>query len=520
VEHTSEDLTRMPSPTAGTGPPGLAVAMIALMIAMALATLDNLIVGTAMPTIVGELGGLQRLSWVITSYTLATAASTPVWGKLGDMYGRRGVFLSAIALFLLGSGLSGLSQSMAQLIGFRAIQGLGGGGLVVNAFAIMGELVPPRNRARYQGMMSAVMGVTMIGAPLVGGFVTDHYGWRWCFLVNLPIGAVGLALAAVGMRLPTRRAQGRVDYAGAALLTVVISALVLISAWGGTEYAWGSGVILGIAALSALAAWGFVVVERRAAEPVLPLGIFRSADFSLATVVSAVVGFVLFTTMTFLSLFQQAVQGASATNSGLLLLPVLLSMVVVNVIVGQSIGRGVSLRTILVVGSALMTASLFLLASMGTGTTRFTAACYMLPLGAGMGCLIQGTLLVSLESVGLRDFGVASSTATLARTVGGSLGVAAMGAVFAHQTQQALLARGESGGVVPVGKPTQIDAASLARLPGQARQAYEYAVAHGTSAVLLLTAGLSVLGLLASWFVRRPSAPPVRPDVPVPAEHA
>ncbi|RGC65126.1 Multidrug resistance protein 3 [Micromonospora sp. MW-13] len=507
--------TTAPPPVAATpAGGGIAAAIIALILAMMLATLDNMIIGTAIPTIVGELGGLDDLSWVITSYTLATAASTPIWGKLGDMYGRKGVFLASIVIFLVGSALSGLAQDLGQLIGFRALQGLGGGGLMVSAFAIMGELIPPRDRAKYQGVMSAAMGATMIGGPLVGGLITDHFGWRWCFLINLPIGLVGLVLVATGMRLPVRRAQGRVDYLGATLLAFIISVVVLVSAWGGTRYDWGSAMIVGLGLAAVLAVAGFLLVERQAREPVLPLTIFRVANFSLATVIGLLVGFVLFSTMTFLTLYQQAVQGASATNSGLLLLPVLLSMVVVNVIVGQWITKGLRLRTVLLVGSALMTASLFLMATMGTGTSRLVAALYMVVLGAGMGCLIQGTLLLSLDSVGMRDLGVASSTATLSRTVGGTIGVAASGALFAHQVQQSLAAKGPEVASAVGGEAGQLTAVGMARLPEAVRVAYEHAVADGAQLVFVAAAVLSVAALLGSWFVRQRALVPTPSDVP------
>src|SRR6478609_6728715 len=253
-------------------PRSVRVVLLALMITMMLAMLDNMIVGTAMPTIVGELGGLQHLSWVVTAYTLATAASTPIWGKLGDMYGRKGAFMTSIVIFLIGSALSGMAQDMGQLIGFRAIQGLGAGGLMVGVMAIIGDLIPPRERGKYQGMMAGVMALAMIGGPLVGGTITDHWGWRWSFYINLPLGAVALAMVTTVLHLPKkRRAAGtRIDFLGAALLTVGITAIVLVTTWGGTEYAWGSATIVGltVGGLAALAA--FLFTETRASDPIMP----------------------------------------------------------------------------------------------------------------------------------------------------------------------------------------------------------------------------------------------------------
>ena len=227
-----------PDAPQGKKPSSVRMVVFALMIAMLLAMLDNMIVGTAMPTIVGELGGLEHLSWVVSAYTLATAASTPIWGKLGDMYGRKGVFLTSIVLFLVGSALSGMAQDMGQLIGFRAVQGLGAGGLMVGVMAILGDLVPPRERGKYQGMMAGVMAVAMIGGPLVGGTLTDHLGWRWSFYINLPLGAIALAMITAVLHLPKKRSKARIDYVGSALLTLGITALVLITTWGGTEYDW------------------------------------------------------------------------------------------------------------------------------------------------------------------------------------------------------------------------------------------------------------------------------------------
>ncbi|MFF5422205.1 MFS transporter, partial [Streptomyces misionensis] len=313
-------------------PRSVRVVLLALMIAMLLAMLDNMIIGTAMPTIVGELGGLEHLSWVVTAYTLATAASTPIWGKLGDLYGRKGIFLTSIVIFLIGSVLSGMAQDMGQLIGFRAVQGLGAGGLMVGVMAIIGDLVPPRERGKYQGMMAGVMAIAMIGGPLVGGTITDHLGWRWSFYINLPLGAVALAMVTAVLHLPKkpRNKDTRIDFAGAALLTVGITAIVLVTTWGGSEYAWGSATIVGltVGGLAALAA--FLYVETRASDPIMPLHIFRSRNFTLMSLIGFITGFVMFGAVLYLPIFQQSVQGASATNSGLLLLPMLLSMMVVS----------------------------------------------------------------------------------------------------------------------------------------------------------------------------------------------
>jgi EmrB/QacA subfamily drug resistance transporter len=471
------------------------------MIALLLAMLDNMIIGTAMPTIVGELGGLEHLSWVVTAYTLATAASTPVWGKLSDLYGRKGTFLTSIVIFLIGSALSGMSQSMGQLIGFRAVQGLGAGGLMVGVFAIIGELIPPRERGKYQGLMAGVMSLAMIGGPLAGGTITDHLGWRWSFYINLPLGAIALAFVTAVLHLPRKRAQGRIDYPGAVLLTVAITAMVLVTTWGGTEYAWGSGPIAGLSVLSAAAVAAFLLVERRAADPVLPLGIFRNANFSWITLIGFLVGLVMFGSMTFLPLFQQSVQGASATNSGLLLLPMLLAMMVVSLIAGRITTQSGRYKVFPIIGAALLVAGMFLLAQMDTGTSRLTSGVYMALLGAGLGFLMQTTMLIAQNSVELKDMGVASSTATLFRTIGGSFGVSVFGALFTQRVREAMAGPGSSttGAAEP---PTQLDAASLAGLPDAVREAYRHAVASGTHTVFLVGAAISVIGFAAAWFIK------------------
>lgn len=483
-------------------PRSVRVVMMALMVTILLAMLDNMIVSPAMPTIVGDLGGMEHLSWVVTAYMLATAASTPIWGKLGDMYGRKGVFLASIVIFLLGSVLSGMAQDMGQLIGFRAVQGLGAGGLMVGVMAIIGELVTPRERGKYMGMMTGVMAVAMIGGPLVGGTITDHLGWRWAFYINLPLGAVALAMVTAVLHLPKKKAQGRIDYLGAALLTVGISALVLVTTWGGTEYAWTSTVIMELIAIGVVALIGFVIVQKKAAEPILPLHIFRSLNFTLMSVIGFLTGFVMFGAMLFLPLYQQAVQGASATNSGLLLLPMLLSMMVVSFFSGRFTTSTGKYKIFPIAGTVLMVIGLFLLSTMDTDTSRFMSGVYMAVLGAGMGCLMQITMLVAQNSVEMKDMGVASSSATLFRTLGSSFGVAIMGALFNSRVEDTMASRaGELGGKVTE-QSAQLDADSLAKLPEAVRDAYQHAVSAGTHSAFLLGAVIGAAALIAAFFVK------------------
>ncbi|CAM5643535.1 MFS transporter [Streptomyces spiroverticillatus] len=500
---TTAPQAAIPKPEqAGKQQRSVRVVLLALMIAMLLAMLDNMIIGTAMPTIVGELGGLEHLSWVVTAYTLTTAASTPIWGKLGDLYGRKGIFLTSIVVFVLGSVLSGMAQDMGQLIGFRAVQGLGAGGLMVGVMAIIGDLIPPRERGKYQGMMAGVMALAMIGGPLVGGAITDHLGWRWSFYINVPLGALALVMITTVLHLPKkeRTGKGSIDYLGAGLLTVGITAIVLVTTWGGTEYAWGSGQILGLIALGLLAIASFLYVETKAAEPIIPLHIFRNRNFTLMSVIGFIVGFVMFGAVLYLPLFQQSVQGASATNSGLLLLPMLLSMMVVSLVVGRVTTNTGKYKLFPIAGGALITVGLFLLAQMDTDTSRLTSGIYMAVLGAGMGFLMQITMLVAQNSVEPKDMGVASSSTTLFRTLGSSFGVSVMGALFTARVTDSMVAQGGSTG--GMSKGAALDAASLEKLPAALREMYQFAVSSGTHGAFLLGAGIAVIALVAAFFVK------------------
>ncbi|MDQ1068604.1 MDR family MFS transporter [Streptomyces canus] len=478
------------------------VVLLALMITMMLAMLDNMIVGTAMPTIVGELGGLEHLSWVVTAYTLATAAATPLWGKLGDMYGRKGVFMTSIVLFLIGSALSGMAQDMGQLIGFRAVQGLGAGGLMVGVMAIIGDLIPPRERGKYQGMMAGVMALAMIGGPLVGGTITDNWGWRWSFYINLPLGVVSLGLISAVLHLPKKRAQARIDYLGAALLTVGITSIVLVTTWGGTEYAWTSARIMELIGIGVAALVGFVFWQTKAAEPVVPLHIFRSRNFTLMSIIGFITGFVMFGATLFLPLYQQAVQGASATNSGLLLLPMLGAMLVTSMVAGRITTDSGRYYVFPVVGSVLMVIGLYLLSTMDTGTSRFTSGVFMAVVGLGMGCLMQITMLVAQNSVDMKDMGVASSSTTLFRTLGSSFGVAIMGALFNHRVQDVMAERGGEQGAKVTEQSATVSAKGLEKLPDTVREAYQFAVSAGTHSAFLLGAIVAVVSLVAAMFVK------------------
>jgi EmrB/QacA subfamily drug resistance transporter len=474
-----------------------------LLLAVALAMLDNLIVGTAMPRIVGELGGLAHLSWVVTAYILGTTVSTPIWGKIGDLYGRKNIFLTSIVIFLLGSALSGAAQSMGQLIGFRALQGLGAGGLLVGAMAIIGDLVPPRERGRYQGMMAAVMAVTTVAGPLAGGFITDHLSWRWAFYVNVPLGAVALVWLIARLHLPRYRTEHRIDWLGAGLLAVGITALVLITTWGGSTYAWLSWPIIGLVMLAVASLVAFAVVERRVAEPVLSLNLFRNRNFALVSGIGFLLGFGMFGAVNFLPIYQQTVQGASATNSGLLLLPMMAAMLVVSIVAGQVITRTGRYKLFPILGGVGMVLGMILLSFVDVNTTKTELALYMVVFGLGMGCLMQTTMLIAQNSVEQKDLGVASSTATLFRSIGGSFGVALFGTIFArHFTSDLTATLGPQAAEQFAHGGGQIDPRVVAVLPESIRFAVLDGIASSLATVFVWAIPFAALVAILAVFIR------------------
>jgi EmrB/QacA subfamily drug resistance transporter len=491
----------------------------ALMLGMLLAALDQTIVSTALPTIVGDLGGVNHLSWVVTSYLLASTISTPLYGKLGDMYGRKWWFQFSIVVFLIGSALSGASQSMTELVLFRALQGLGAGGLMVGAQAIIGDLVPPRERGRYMGLMGSVFAFASVVGPLLGGFFVDTLSWRWVFYVNLPVGVVALMVTASRLKLPYReRSLHRVDYLGAALLAGGATALILLTTWGGNEYAWNSGTIIGLGVGGVLMLIAFVFQERRAAEPVIPLRLFKSGPFSVVSGVAFLVGLAMFGALTFLPLFLQIVDGASPTSSGLLLLPLMAGLLSASILSGRLITRIGRYKIFPVAGAAIMTVGMLLLAQLHVDTSRLTSSLYMVVIGVGLGTMMPVLVLVAQNSAPPRDIGAATSTATFFRSIGGSVGVAVFGAIFAAQlTDQIakLLPRGRLAGFDShslVGSPGAIKS-----LPAAVHQPLLQAFANSLHTVFLWGVVLSALGFVLTLALkevplRTGHAAPVQPE--------
>jgi EmrB/QacA subfamily drug resistance transporter len=479
----------------------LATVFVALMLGMFLAALDQTIVSTALPTIVGDLGGLNHLSWVVTSYLLATTVSTPLYGKLGDMIGRKPVFLAAILIFLAGSLLAGLSQSMGELIGFRALQGLGAGGLMVGAQAIIADIVPPRERGRYMGLIGSVFAVASVAGPLLGGFFVDQLSWRWVFYVNMPVGAIAVAIVIFKLHLPAQTLRHKIDYLGAALLTGSVGALTLFTTWGGNQYAWGSPTIVGLAVAGAVLLAAFVWQERRAPEPIVPLKLFRSSVFRVASGMGFLVGFAMFGAIIFLPLFLQIVYGVSATSSGLRMLPLMAGLLAASIASGRAISRFGRYRVFPIAGTAILVAGMALLSQLGVDTAPWLASVYMLVVGVGIGLVMQVLVLVVQNDVGREDIGVATSTATFFRSVGGSFGVAIFGAIFASRLAGELSHLPRSV-VAHLGGGVHLSPAQAAQLSPAVHTDFLYAFAHSLHGVFLWGTALAIVPFVLSWFLR------------------
>lgn len=494
------EATQNPAPPAALSHRQILIAFSGLVLAMLLAALDSTIVSTALPTIVSELGGLEHLAWVVTGYLLAQTIVTPVYGKLGDLYGRKIVMQSAIVLFLVGSVLCGLSQNMTQLILFRAIQGLGGGGLVVTTQAVVGDIVPPRDRGRYQGIFGAVFGLSSIAGPLLGGYFTTHLSWRWIFYINLPVGIA--AMVVLGATLPSlsRRVARSIDYAGAALLAVVLSSITLLADLGGTAYPWSSPICIGLIAISLLSLGLFAVVERKATEPVLPLRLFQRQTFVVTSVVGLIVGFALFGSVTYFPLYLQIVKGVSPTGSGIQMVPMMGGMLVTSILSGQLISRTGRYKIFPVLGTAVMTVGLFLLSRLTPDTTNATASLLMLVLGIGLGMVMQVLVIAVQNDIDYKDLGVATSGATLFRLIGGSLGTAILGAIFAARLSANLL-RLLPAGTAATGGARNMSVQALLQLPSSTRAAYAQAFTASLDTVFLVATVVCAIGFVITWLL-------------------
>jgi EmrB/QacA subfamily drug resistance transporter len=470
----------------------------ALMLVMLLASLDQTIVSTALPTIVGEFGELAHLSWIVTAYLLTTTIVTPLYGKLGDLFGRKIVLQSAILLFLIGSVLCGLSQSMGQLIAFRALQGLGGGGLMVTIIAAVGDLFSPRERGRYQGIFGGVFGVATVLGPLIGGFFVEHLNWRWIFYVNLPLGFISLAIIGWAFTAPAPRGRPVIDVAGALLLAAMLTALILLTSFGGHEVDWRSPEAIALAGVTVAALAGFIAVERRVSEPLLPLHLFGNRVFVIACAVGFVVGLALFGSVTFMPLYLQVVKGVSPTDAGLTLTPMMGGVLVTSITSGRVISRIGRYRLFPIVGTAVMTIALGLLATLSVNSTIRVTVVYMIVLGLGVGMVMQVLVLAVQNAVDYRNLGVATSGATLFRSIGGSIGTSLFGAIFAAGLAANLAAALPAGAPLPTA--TAPDA--IRALPTAMRTLYLDAFTAALHPVLVYGAASAVLAFALTWFLK------------------
>jgi EmrB/QacA subfamily drug resistance transporter len=490
-------------PAATRTPHSPLVTFGAIMLATLLAALDQTIVATALPKIVSDLNGFEHLSWVVTAYLVSSTVTVPMYGKLSDLYGRRTLFLVAISVFLAGSALCGAAQSMGQLIAFRALQGIGAGGLIPLSQAAIADLFPPRERGRYQGYISGMWAIAAVAGPLLGGTLADHASWRWIFYINLPLGLLALVVVMRTMSSQTHIREHRIDYLGAALLSGAITAILLATVWGGVTYPWGSWEVVGTAVAGAALAIAFGFVERHAPEPLLPLDLFRNRVVSVSCAAGLVIGALLFAVTIYAPVFMQDVLGSTATNSGALLIPLSAGWVVASIIVGQLVAHTGRYRMFPIIGSTLVLAGVVLLTTIGTGSALATVSAYLVLVGIGMGTMFQVYVIAAQNAVDVSQIGVATGQINFYRSMGGSLAVAGLGALLTGRLGVELAKHlGNAGRHID---PNRVVQSGAGRIPPRLADGVQSALSSSLHSVWLVCVPIAAIGLaLALGLEERP----------------
>ncbi|MEV6350180.1 MDR family MFS transporter [Actinoplanes sp. NPDC051851] len=469
------------------------VVFVAILLGMLLAALDQTIVSTALPTIVSDLGGAGHMSWVVTAYLLAETIATVLAGKFGDLFGRKAIFQVSAVIFVAGSAVCGAAQDMIMLIGARAVQGIGGGGLMVTAMALIADVIPLRDRGKYQGALGAVFGVTTVVGPTLGGLFTDHLSWHWAFYINLPVAAVVLVIAA--RAIPSLRSESRpvIDYAGIALVALGSSGMILALSWGGNEYAWGSAVIVGLFVGSALLLTGFVLVELRVPEPMLPMRLFRNSVFVVCSTLSFIVGFAMLGAMTYLPTYLQYVDGVSATASGVRTLPMVAGLFCTSIVSGNIVSRTGRYKVFPIAGTAVMALGLWLMSTLSPDTSAWLMSLYMFVLGMGIGLSMQVLTIVVQNTVPYADLGTATSGVTFFRTLGSSFGTAIFGTLYSNKLSSYSAVSSSSAASSP---------SALHALPASQADPIIQAYADTISYVFRWVVPVAVLGFVVAWFLK------------------